>query len=80
MTTPTSAPVTTARALLSMAARVEAEERLLKQKLLACARARDCDRLVEALEAWLSGPAAGALRKLDPCGALEVTPSLGPRE
>lgn len=76
-TTPTTI---TANALLDAARQIEADERRLKKKMLACARIREFDRFTEVLEVWLVGSAADALRKLDPCGDPEVSPPVGPQE
>ena len=62
------------RAVLDIAAQVEADEAALKRKLIACAKIREFDRMVDALEVWLNSPAADALRALDPCPRPEVTP------
>lgn len=68
-----SVPTTiAARTVLDVADQIAADEMRLKQKMLACAKARECERLVEALETWLHSPAGEALKRLDPCVEVEV--------
>lgn len=79
---PTTPPVPDplfGRAVLDIAAEVEADEQRLKRKMLTCARIYECDRLVEMLDDWLHRPASEVLAKhadigLDPCPPPEVTP------
>lgn len=66
-----------ARVILDMAVQLDADERRVKQKLIACAKAHEFDMLVQALERWLEHPPGEVLatldkRGLDPCGGSEV--------
>lgn len=52
-----------ARAILDMAAEVEAAEIRIKQAVLEAARAGDAPRIVEIVTRWMSMPAAEVLAK-----------------
>jgi hypothetical protein len=55
-----------ARALLEVAAEVEAAELQIKQEVLGAARAGDCARIVEIVEALLTEPPVEVLSKTLP--------------
>lgn len=49
------------RALLDIAAEVEADETRIKREVLEAARANDCDRVITIVERWLTEPPAEVL-------------------